>query len=199
MRPIGEIVLLQVQVASLKVGQSPQSRYDPDPLRAVPRLRLTGDGVAGLTEEGETLPDVHNRTHPASKNRRGSNGISVGFAAHYAAMRDRFGDHLTDGIAGENILVGGHDGMLTEDELRDGLVIETPDGLVPLEQVIVAAPCVEFARYALRFPDDQRPDRTVTEAVRFLDHGVRGFYAAVRRDATIAVGMRVGLPESPTA
>jgi hypothetical protein len=46
----------------------------------------------------------------------------------------------------------------------------------------------------MRFPDDARPDLTVTENVRFLDHGMRGFYAAYDGEpVTIALGDRVCL------
>jgi hypothetical protein len=197
MRLLGEIVGLQTQISSLKIGDAPRRRYDPAALRAVPRLALSEDGVTGLTETSERVPDVHNRTHPASKNRGGTNGISVGFTSHYAAMRTRFGDHLTDGIAGENILVRlPHAAtIISEDDLRGNLLIENGDGTARLTDLVVAAPCVEFSRFALRFPDELRPDRTVTEAVQFLGEGMRGFYATYRGEqATIALGNRVYLP-----
>jgi hypothetical protein len=175
---LGEIVGLQVQTASLKVGEAPRRRYDPAPIRAVPAIRLDTGGVTGLTDWGEDVEDVHHRDHPASKHRAGTNGVSVLFTGHYGAMRERFGQHLTDGIAGENILVA-HDRIVTGHEQAAGLVIETSGGQrVRLTRLHVAAPCVEFSRYALRFPDDERPDRSVTEAVQFLDSGLRGFYAA---------------------
>ena len=92
-------------------------------------------------------------------------------------MIRRFGDWLADGIAGENILVR-CDRHLSELELRSGIRIASSDGaIIDLERVIVADPCVEFSRYAMRFPDDQRPDRSVTEAVQFLSDGMRGYYA----------------------
>lgn len=195
MRLLGEIVKLQAQIESLKVGVAPRRRYDPAGIREVPRLSLSEDGVHGWTLDGDPIPDVHNQSHPTSKNRAGSNGISICFTSHYGAMRERFGDHLHNGVAGENILVAlcGDSGLLSEDNLRAGVVIETANGeRIQLEQVIVAAPCVEFARYAMRFPDDARPDRTVTEAVQFLDDGMRGYYAAYRGPAvTITLGDRV--------
>jgi hypothetical protein len=196
MRPFGEIVLLQVQIASLKVGETPWRRYDPAALRQVPGLELTAEGVSGLSGDGARLPDVHNQNHPASKNRGGTNGISLGFTAHYDHMRARFGAHLGDGIAGENILVrlDRPDPRVQADDLRGDLVIATAGGAVRLRDLFVAAPCVEFARYALRFPDDCRPDRSVTEAVQFLDAGTRGFYARYAGEpAVVRVGDRVCL------
>ena len=195
MFPVGEIVRLQVQAASLKVGQAPRRRYDPAAIRAVAALRLDAGGATGLTDRGDEIEDVHHAAHPTSKH-RGPNGLSIHFTGHYAAMRERFGPHLTDGVAGENVLVA-RDGLLTADDLAFGLIVETEAGRrLALGRLIVAAPCVEFARYALPFPDGERPDLTVTEAVRFLSDGMRGFYAAYEGDPiVIRVGDKVYLPE----
>jgi hypothetical protein len=190
---IGKIVRLQVQESSLKVGDKPR-RYDPAPLRSVPSISLSPAGVIGLAENGESIVDVHHREHPTSKNRGGENGISLGFTAHYREMRRRFGQHLADGIAGENILIE-TDQQFPGEELANGVVIEGTAGTwLELRPVIVAAPCVEFSRYALRFPDDARPDATVTEALRFLDAGLRGFYTTYSGEpAVVEVGARVFL------
>ena len=189
--PIGTIVRLQVQESSLKVGDKPR-RYDPAPIRAVPAISLDPAGVIGLAENGETILDVHNLDHPSSKNRDGENGISLGFTAHYLAMRRRFGQHLVDGIAGENILIEA-DSPFSVEDLAAGVVVEGSGGRpLQLRPVIVATPCVEFSRYALKFPDGARPDATVTEALRFLDAGMRGFYATYTGEpAVVEIGARV--------
>ena len=191
--PIGTIVRLQVQESSLKVGDKPR-RYDPAPIRAVPAISLDPAGVIGLAENGETILDVHNLDHPSSKNRDGENGISLGFTGHYLAMRQRFGQHLADGIAGENILIEA-DRQFPLEALTAGVVVEgTSARRIELRPIIVAAPCVEFSRYALRFPDGARPDATVTEALRFLDAGMRGFYATYTGEpAVVEIGARVFL------
>jgi hypothetical protein len=183
MEVIGRIVRLQVQESSLKVGERLRRWYDPAPIRAVSSLTLDENGVVGWAATGETILDVHNATHPATKNRAGSNGISVGFTSHYGAMRARFGDHLADGIAGENILVA-TERLFTEDDFASGIQIETTGGaFVRLEEIIVAEPCVAPA------------DPAVTDALNFLREGVRGFYATHRgAPATIAVGARAFLP-----
>ena len=193
MRYIGTIVRLQVQESSLKVGTKPR-RYDPSPIQPVPAINLSAAGVVGLAADGETILDVHHRDHPASKNRSGENGISLGFTGHYREMRQRFGQHLTDGIAGENILIEA-DRQFQVAELAAGVVVEgVAERLLELRSVIVAAPCVEFSRYALTFPDDARPDATVTEALRFLDAGMRGFYATYEGEpAVVEVSARVFL------
>ena len=183
-REIGTIARLQVQESSLNVGDKPR-RYDPAPLRSVPAISLSPSGVVGLTENGQTIVDVHHHDHPTSKNRGGENGISLGFTGHYREMRQRFGQHLADGSAGENILIEANRQFQVE-ELAAGVVVEGAGG-TPLElrQIIVAAPCVEFSRYSLKFPDGARPDATVTEALRFLDAGMRGFYATYEGEPVV--------------
>jgi hypothetical protein len=191
LRFIGTVVRLQIQESSLKVGSKPR-RYDPAPIRSVPALSLSPSGVVGLAEHGETIVDVHHGDHPASKNRGGENGISLGFTPHYLVMRQRFGPHLHDGVAGENMLIA-VDRQFLKDDLTAGVVVEATDGRrLELRPVIVAAPCVEFARFALNFPDDAGPDATVTEALRALDAGLRGFYATYAGEpAVIEIGARV--------
>jgi hypothetical protein len=188
MRFIGPIVRLQVQEASLKTGNMRWRRYDPAGLRSVLRLELDSGGVCGWTVDGMPVADIHHRDHPDSKY-RGENGISVGFTCHYRKMRERFAGHLTDGIAGENILVESEESLSATD-LAGGLVIVIADGReVRLDRVLPAAPCVEFSRFALRFPILARPDETVTEAIRFLSNGMRGYYASHGGPAMqIAVG-----------
>jgi hypothetical protein len=191
---VGRVVRLQIQESSLKVGENPR-RYDPSPLRTVPELFVATAGVSAPGEHVEPLIDVHNAEHPASKNARGVNGVSLGFTSHYAAMRERFGPHLTDGIAGENILIEAG-GIFKAEDFARGAVIVCDDGRqFALERVIIAAPCVEFTRYALRFPDHAKPDRTVTEGLQFLHEGMRGFYAT--RDGepgTVRLGDQLFVP-----
>jgi hypothetical protein len=190
MRFLGTIVRLQVQRSSLKLGERPNRWYDPSPLLALPSLLVGEAGVVGLTDDGPIV-DVHNAEHPQSKN-RGENGVSVGFTGHYRAMRRRFGGHLPDGIAGENVLVE-TDARVSELDLMNGLLIEASDGSnVFLNQLVVAEPCVEFSRYALDDPDAPPDDPGLREALTFLRNGTRGFYAVYRSTPIrIAVGDRV--------
>jgi hypothetical protein len=191
MHLIGIIQRLQVQVTSLKVGERTRRSYDPAGIRVVSRLTITPNGVVVWDEAGSQLNDVHHRDNPGSKN-RGDNGISIGFTSHYQEMREAYGDHVVDGIAGENILIE-QDQLVGEDDLAHGIAIETSDGnLVRLANLIVATPCVEFSRYAMRFPEDQRPDETVTETLQFLNDGMRGYYASYSgKDVEVRVGDRI--------
>jgi len=192
-RFLGNIVRLQYQRDHLKVLDGPFKRYEPVNIIAVEELRLTPDGVEAGTLEAPII-DVHHRAHHRSRN-RSDNGISIGFTGHYEIMRERFGERLTEGIAGENILID-NGARITEAELAAGIVIETSGGPVGIDEIIVAAPCVEFSRYALDYPRDARPDRTVSETVAFLHHGLRGYYASVSATGAIRVGDAVFVRDS---
>ena len=187
-RLLGTIVRLQYQRDHLK-SPGPHGRvYSPDKIVAVDELRFTPDGVVAGSAT-DPLYDVHHPQHPRSLN-RGDNGVSIGFTGHYVAMRERLGERMVEGIAGENILIA-RVGILTEAELSGGLFVETIDGPIGIGSIVVAAPCVEFSRYAIGFPAESKPDRSVTETVKFLHQGLRGFYATMDATAVIRVGDRV--------
>lgn len=176
MRELGQIVRLQVQRDSVKSGVKPFQTYAAVPnLTAVQSLSLDANGVSGTDAPGVQYLDVHNATHPRSKF-RGENGISIGFTGHYAAMRDRFGDHLTDGIAGENMVVA-CDERVSLEMIAGGIVIVGKQGELRIGPWVVMHPCAPFSKFCLNMPGEARPDRRVTETLRFLDNGVRGFSA----------------------
>lgn len=173
---------LQVQRSTLKLASPPGMAngryYDPAALLQVARLELTSKGVLGVVDQGDTVIDVHHLQHPTTKNTDNENGMSVGFTSHYTSMRDRFGPHLVDGIAGENVLVAVDD-QIEPEELLDGLDIALQDGRkVHLEHIIVAEPCIEFTRYALRLDPMQPGGEACTDGLRFLRNGKRGFYVS---------------------
>lgn len=189
--PLGPIVRLQVQVEKIKTGEGIHQRYTPDQnLRTVEALLLDSGGVYGRSLGGQTLPDVHHRDHPRSRF-RGANGISLLTTGHYAKMRERFGGHLTDGIAGESLLVQ-CDGVMTLDALANGIVIGEGEDAVSVETWEMAHPCTPFSRFALQFPDDQKPDRRITEALQFLDDGTRGFNGLYHGQSPNPVEIRLG-------
>jgi hypothetical protein len=189
---IGTVVRLQVQVASLKVQGATREQYDPAGLRSVPALELCQAGASSRDVYGEVVLDQHHREQPHSKNRRGVNGVSIGFTVYYAAMRERFGAHLCDGIAGENIVVATEQRVLP-DLAAHGLCIVPAEGPeVRLENVFAAEPCVPFTRFALRYPPEARSNSTVKEALAFLREGMRGYYATYRgAPVTLRLGDRV--------
>jgi hypothetical protein len=174
--PIGTIIQLQVQRSSLKVTGHEGRYYDPAPIQQVSSLDLEPGGVVGRDGEGHPIIDVHHRDHPMSKN-RDLNGISIGFVTHYDLMRERVGDHLLNGLAGENILIETGQSF-TLGDLPERLIIETQDGRkIQLIDVQVAEPCVEFTKFSLQYDPASKPDQTVTETLDFLRRGMRGYYA----------------------
>jgi hypothetical protein len=193
MREIGRVKLVQVQRSSLKAGQRPHRYYDPAPLLEVDSLLLSPGGAIGIAAGGERTIDIHHAEHPQSKNHERLNDVSIGFTSHYRAMRERFGPHLTDGCAGENILVESEQAF-TLNDLGEHLAIEATDGrLAVLARIMVAAPCVEFSQFAAG-PGERLPAEVIKSTLQFLDRGMRGFYAGLMADtneATVRAGDRV--------
>lgn len=173
---IGTVVQLQIQRSSLKISGDQGRYYHTAPIEQVSSIELQTGGVVGRDEHGQSTIDVHHGDHPMSKKRE-DNGISVGFVSHYELMRQRVGDHLSNGLAGENILIE-TDQLFTQDDLPERLWIESASGgLIELVDVRAAEPCVEFTKFCLRYPPEQKPDRAVTETLDFLRRGMRGYYA----------------------
>lgn len=187
MRKIGLIQQLQVQTVSLKQGEKSSRYYDPAGIRRVSALRLTPQGVVGL-ENGQEWNDVHHAEHPQSKNRTLTNGISFNFTSHYGLMQQRFGTHLSHGIAGENFLIV-TDETFDESRFAGGVTIQTQAGAtVQLAQVCVAAPCAPFSEFALNL-EERPPAELLKATLQFLDDGMRGFYCqVVEQSAIIQVG-----------
>lgn len=175
MREIGRIEFVQVQSDPLKVTVNGVRVYQPTPLLHVDSLKLTSDGIFGVTAAGDDVIDAHHAHHPKSRH-RGINGISLGFIHHYDAMRSRFGTQLVDGIAGENIIVRAFDDALPLN-LTDTLYIRCQAGnLIELSEVMIAAPCNEFSRFCAG-QDLQAAELKST--LQFLGEGRRGYYATL--------------------
>ncbi len=186
MRTIGTIARLQIQRSSLKTGEKPNRVYDPTPLLPVQQLTVTPDGVLGAGGEGGWIVDVHHRAHPETKNEDGLHGVSVGFTSHYAAMRDRFGDHIVVGCAGENVIVTA-DEIFTYEDLAGGVAIVSAEGTerVRLKVLEVAHPCRPFTGWAL---GGRVESEVLKENLQFLDGGTRGFYCVGEGMGTVCMG-----------
>jgi len=191
MRTIGTVTRLQIQRSSLKTGEKPDRIYDPAPLLAVPRLSVTPDGVLGASADGGWMVDVHHRTHPATKNEDGLHGVSLGFTSHYAAMRDRFGERIVVGCAGENVIVTA-DRMFTYEDLAGGVAIVASDDSerVRLNVLQVSHPCRPFTGWAL---GGRVESEILKSNLQFLDGGTRGFYCLAEGSGTVSMGDRVVL------
>ena len=189
MRELGRVARLQVQRARLKPGPPTTRVYDPSPLLEVEALEVGPRGVVGVTTDGPVL-DVHHADHPDSRNVRLVNGLSLLPRAHYAAMRARYGAHVVDGSAGESLLLD-TDGPWHADTLPDTLLLELTDGdLLPLHDVQVASPCVEFSRWCLQVPVGP-VGGDVRAALVDLDGGTRGFYVRPDGEGRVEQGARV--------
>ena len=175
-RTIGRIIQLQIQTSSLKIDGEPRRYYTPEPIRRVEALDVLEGRIAGCVDGRDTV-DVHCVAHPESRNRGNGNMLSVVFTGHYEILRQRYGEHMLPGIAGENMLVE-YGQRLEPSDVERGLVIEGQDGRrIEFDTVSVAHPCVEFSRFAL--DDLNTPPKQVSETLKFLDGGTRGFYAVV--------------------
>src|SRR3989454_1946650 len=193
MHIVGRIVRLQIQRSSLKTGEKPTRVYDTAPLLDVQRLALGPDGALGEGPGGSWLVDVHHRAHPRTKNKDGAHGVSLGFTSHYALMRDRFGERITLGCAGENIIVETERRIAFED-LERGVVLLAPDGqeLARLEVLQVAEPCRPFSGWAL---GDVVEARVLKETLQVLEGGTRGYYCTSVGSGIVSVGDRVAVLE----
>lgn len=194
MREIGQISFIQVQRSSLKVERGTESYYDPAPLTAVEYLLLLPQGVIGVTADGNQVMDIHHEYHPNSHNHNGVNGVSIGFTAHYRAMRSMLGGHLVNGIAGENILAESNISHRLAD-LGERLAIQDQQTgrYIYLSGLRVATPCVEFSLFAANH-GMPLPAKQLKEVLQFLDGGTRGFYARLedlQDTATLRVGDKV--------
>ena len=193
MRTIGTITRLQIQRGSLKRGEKPTRVYDPTPLLSVPALNVTPEGALGASPDGADawIVDVHHRAHPYTKNEDGLHGISLGFTAHYDAMRQHFGGTLEVGCAGENIIATS-ERRFGYDELAGGVAILAPDGSerVRLKVLQVAHPCRPFTGWAL---GKQVEPEELKKHLQFLDGGMRGFYCVGEGTGTVSLGDHIAI------
>jgi hypothetical protein len=191
MHEIGNITRIQVQQSPLKGRKPPTKYYDPSPLLEVERLLLSANGIIGITYDGREVIDVHHVDHPESRNIEGKNSMSFGFTSHYRSIRERFGEHVTDGIAGENILVA-TETILHREDLGEQLALQNhmTGEYIYLSGILIASPCVEFSQFAANHGMPM-PPKALKETLQFLNGGMRGFYAAVEdqiQQFTIQVG-----------
>lgn len=187
------IVRLQIQTDPIKVGRAPLRRYDPAVIESVPRIEVGPAGVVGLARHLGSVLDVHHVDHPRSRGRRGDAGVSVIGTGDYVRLRARYGDHLTEGIAGETILLDAPDGLAGR-SIPDRITVLTAGGEIALTRVRVADPCVEFSRYCLHQEPSENVDDAVRQALVDLGAGARGYRAVADGSGVIALGDEVDIP-----
>jgi hypothetical protein len=181
---LGPISRLQIQNGVLKAGSKDAPFYDPRFIVSAPALRLSAEGAVALLEGGQEVIDIHHAQHPQTRN-TGQNPLSVGFTSHYAAMRERFGEHLTTGVAGENLIVD-YGQRVTWDELGRKVAIHSAKrGDVALFEVVkVVAPCREFSGFCAQRPLE---GEELKATLQFLHAGQRGFMLVLRQPQTFIV------------
>ena len=135
--------------------------------------------------------DLHHMDHPETHNVDGVNGVSIGFTSHYQSMREAYGEHLVNGIAGENMLIEA-DTIVTLKDLgsRLAIALQKTGQFVYLTDLKVAAPCVEFSQFAANHGKPLPPDK-LKATLQFLNDGRRGFYATIE-DAPDELIVHVG-------
>jgi hypothetical protein len=189
--PIGRIIRTQIHLERIADGASLYDSPTPaDHLLQVDALVCDHRGVCGVLPDGSLQKDLHHKDHPRSRFRR-ANDISLMPLGHYDRIRDEFGEHMVNGIAGENVLID-HDGTLTIEDLAHGIVIGDGARSLSIDAWRIATPCAPFSKLASGLAPDQKPDRRVTHALSFLNHGTRGFYGTLAEDLSSPVKIRAG-------
>ena len=174
-RQLGRVKITQLQPSGLIINTPKGYVYDPSRRMEVPMLELNQDGIETVNERGERLLDIHHARHPDTHN-DGDNAISIGFTSHYAEMRTHFGDHMQDGVAGENIIIESNE-LVWLTNLGQQLIFQNPDSgkMVYLEVVKYATPCEEFSHFAANSVHERMPASELKAALQFLGNGRRGF------------------------
>ena len=150
--------------------------------------------LKATTPDGEHVLDIHHIDHP-DKAYDNNDLICIGFTSHYDAMRARFGEHMVDGIAGENIIIEYGEEVWPED-LGQQIVIEgnVTEQRTLLDVVCFAAPCDEFSHFAARSQQERLPAEELKSTLKFLNNGRRGFLLVLsdgQETATVQPGDRV--------
>ena len=190
LRQLGHVKLVQVQPSGLIIETPAGYFYDAIRRLEVDSLQITPLGIEATTPEGEHVLDIHHISHP-DKAYDNDDLVCIGFTAHYEAMRGRFGEHMVDGIAGENIIID-YAEEIWPDDLDQRLAIENQDTgqKAMLDLVSFAAPCREFSRFATQSQREDLPANKLKETLQFLGNGRRGFLLVLSEGQETAVVRR---------
>lgn len=199
LRDLGIIKLVQLQPSGLIIETSSGYFYDASRRVEVDRLLINSKGIEATLPEGKHVLDIHHLDHP-DKAYDDDDLVCIGFTSHYAAMRAQFGDHMIDGIAGENIIIE-YDQEVWIDDLGQQIAIENKEtGQVTLlDMVCFAAPCDEFSHFAAQSQDQRLPAAKLKSTLQFLNNGRRGFLLVMhegQENSTVQPGDRVFTVES---
>jgi len=188
---LGRVKLVQVQPSGLIIETSSGYFYDVSRRVEVESLLITSKGIEATTPEGEHVLDIHHIDHP-DKAYGDDDLVSIGFTSHYQAMRDRFGGHMVDGTAGENIIIE-FDKEIWVEDLGAQVAFESAETgkRTLLDVVSFAPPCEEFSHFTANSQDERLPADQLKATLQFLNHGRRGFLLLLNEDQEETI-VRVG-------
>ncbi|MGB7115651.1 MAG: hypothetical protein WBD56_05870 [Anaerolineales bacterium] len=190
-RELGIVKLVQVQPSGLIIETPSGSFYDASRRVEVESLCITSRGIEATTPEGEHVLDIHHIDHP-DKAYDNNDLVCIGFTSHYEGMRTRFGDHMVDGTAGENIIIEYEQEVWPEDLGQQITFENTNTGHRALLDVVsFAPPCEEFSRFAANSQHERLPAEKLKATLQFLGNGRRG-YLLVLSDNQEPVTVRSG-------
>ena len=197
---LGKVKLVQLQPSGLIIETPSGYFYDASRRVEVDRLLITSKGIEAINPDGEHALDIHHLDHP-DKAYDDDDLVCIGFTSHYEAMRARFGGHMVDGIAGENIIIE-YDKEVWSEDLGQQICIENIDTgqITLLDMVSYAAPCDEFSHFAAKSQDERIPTQELKRILQFLNYGRRGFLLVMRDGqdaATVRPGDKVFSTRSP--
>ncbi len=172
---LGYVKLTQLQPTGLIINTPSGEFYDPSRRVVVDSLQISPLGIEAITPDGEHVLDIHHIDHP-DKKYDNDDLVCIGFSSHYAAMRARFGEHMVDGVAGENIIIQTEKEIWPE-ELGQRIGFESSEtgDITFLDVVKFAAPCEEFSHFAAQSQHQRLPAAELKATLQFLGNGRRGY------------------------
>jgi hypothetical protein len=176
MQQIGVVKFVQIQNGVLKQGNKPNRYYDPSFIQVVDEILLSPVGAIANTADGMQIVDIHHRDHAVSRFNGQDNGVSIGFTGHYEAMRSKFGEHVREGVAGENIIIES-DHAYSLDELGQKIAFQNVVTGETFTCTITrtVAPCDEFSHFCASLDGQRLAPDVLKATLQFLDGGRRGF------------------------
>jgi hypothetical protein len=174
-RELGKVKLVQIQPSGLIIRTPSGDFYDSSRRVVVDRLKITPLGIEATLPDGKQVLDIHHINHPGKAYGK-KDLVSIGFTSHYVAMWSRFGEHMLDGIAGENIIIE-CDHEIWMDDLEQQIEIEDQNNgrKILLDLVKYAKPCNEFSHFAANSQQEKLPADVLKSTLQFLNNGRRGF------------------------
>ena len=168
--------------------------YDVTRRVEVDRLIINSLGIEAITPNGEHVLDIHHINHP-DKAYDDDDLVSFGFTSHYEAMRERFGENMVDGSAGENIIIEYEDEVWL-DGMGGQIAIESANTghRTLLDVLSFAPPCEEFSHFVAQSQHERLPAAELKSILQFLNNGRRGFLLILsegQEEATVKPGDRV--------